>query len=195
MIHSSALVDTGASVHHSSSIWQNVHVRSGAVIGQQCILGRGVYVGPNVEIGVRTKIQNNSLIYDPAHIGDGVFIGPGVILTNDQYPRAVNADNSQKGAEDWRSVGVTIRNGASIGAGSICVAPLEVGEWAMIGAGSVVIKDVPAFALVVGNPARQVGWVSKSGHRLESIGDSKFMCPKSRQEYVLDETTGALSES
>jgi len=194
VIHGSAVVEDTSSIDPSSTIWDFVHTRSGVSIGPGSILGRGVYVGPNVKIGANTKIQNNSLIYDPAVVGDGVFIGPGVIFTNDQYPRAVNPDHSLKSSDDWNPVGVTIRNGASIGAGSVCVAPLEIGEWAMIGAGSVVTKDVPPFALVVGNPAHQVGWVSKTGHRLLPEGPSKFVCPHSGEEFKFNVKTGILSE-
>ena len=142
----------------------------GAAIGRDCIVGRAAYVGPGVRIGDRCKIQNNALVYDPAVIADGVFIGPGAILTNDRLPRAVSPPGELKGADDWDPVGVTIETGASIGAGATCVAPVRVGAWAMVAAGSVVVRDVPDHGLVAGNPARQIGWVGRDGQRMVDDG-------------------------
>ncbi len=162
----SVQIDCSAKIGPETRIWSNTQIRDGANIGSQCVIGRNVYIGSGVQIGNRCKIQNNALIYEPAVIGDGVFIGPGVILTNDQYPRAINRDLTLKSSSDWTSVGVSIGMGASIGAGTVCVAPLKVGEWALVAAGSVVTKDVRKFALVAGVPARQIGWVGESGHKL-----------------------------
>src|SRR5699024_6393088 len=110
-------------------------------------------------------------------LGNGVFIGPAVVLTNDHFPRAINPDGSQKSASDWDAVGVTIGEGASIGASATCVAPVTIGSWALVGSGSVVIKDVPDFAIVVGSPARRVGWVGRSGQPLTPAGDGSWKCP------------------
>ena len=187
-IEATSLVDSSAVIGQGTRIWHNSQVRDEVVIGDNCIIGRNVYIGTGVRIGQNCKIQNNALIYEPAVIADGVFIGPGVILTNDQYPRAVNIDLTLKSADDWIPVGVSIGTGASIGAGSICVAPVSIGDWSMIAAGSVVTKNVPNFALVAGVPARQIGWVGKLGYRLiEDAGTLK--CPESGDLYVIHENT------
>lgn len=153
-IHASAEVDPTTIVPDSSQVWQFTHIRENVTIGENCVIGRNVYIGPGVIIGNNCKIQNNALIYEPAVIGDGVFIGPAVVLTNDKNPRAVNPDGTLKSPSDWEMVGVTVRNGAAIGANSTCIAPVEIGEWSLVGAGSVVTKDVEAHSKVGGNPAR-----------------------------------------
>lgn len=182
-----------AVVAPSAKVWHHAQVREGATIGEGCIIGRGAYIGIGVRLGKNCKIQNHALVYEPALLGDGVFIGPAVVLTNDRLPRAVNPDLTLKSATDWEAVGVTVREGASIGARSVCIAPLEIGEWSMIGAGSVVTRDVPAYALVVGNPAQQIGWVSRSGHRLEQYGSSaEWRCSVTGSRYHL--AGGMMSE-
>ncbi len=172
-------VDPSATIDADCRIWQFAQVRQGAVIGRSCVVGRGAYIGPNVQIGNNVKIQNHALIYEPAQIEDGVFIGPAVVLTNDRYPRAVNPDGSPKGPSDWEPVGVVVRRGASIGARSVCVAPLTIGAWSLVAAGSTVVRDVPAFALVAGSPARRIGWVGRSGRALEPTGEAGlWRCPQ-----------------
>ena len=161
-------------------VWEGAHIREGAHVGAGCVIGRGAYIGIGVRLGDRCKIQNNALVYDPAVIGDGVFIGPGAILTNDRLPRAITPAGELKRADDWDPVGVTIETGASIGAGAVCVAPVRIGAWAMVAAGSVVVRDVPDHALVAGNPARQIGWVGRDGRRMTIDGDA-----------FVDESTGA----
>jgi acetyltransferase-like isoleucine patch superfamily enzyme len=157
------------------------------------VIGRGVYVGTGVRLGDNVKVQNYALVYEPAEVEDGVFIGPAVVLTNDTYPRAVKPDGTIKTASDWDAVGVTIRTGASIGARSVCVAPVTIGRWALVAAGSTVVKDVPDFALVAGVPARQIGWVGKAGVRLAEAGDGRWRCPQTGEEYVLAD--GVLREA
>jgi acetyltransferase-like isoleucine patch superfamily enzyme len=156
-IHSTAEVHQSVLVPNSTQIWQFTHVRENVVIGENCIIGRNVYIGPGVIIGNNCKIQNNALIYEPAILEDGVFIGPAVILTNDKYPRAINRDGSIKTSQDWDRVGVTLRKGVSIGANSVCIAPIEIGIWAAIGANTVVSSDVSPFKMAVGNPAKVIG--------------------------------------
>jgi UDP-2-acetamido-3-amino-2,3-dideoxy-glucuronate N-acetyltransferase len=166
-----------------TKIWHLAQVREDARLGANCTVGRGAYIGAGVEIGENTKIQNYALVYEPAKLGKGVFIGPAVVLTNDTYPRSVSPDGSLKSAHDWTPVGVTIEDGASIGARAVCVAPVTIGRWATIAAGAVVTKDVPAFALMVGVPARRLGWVGKAGHPL-SQKDGFWVCPETGAKYV-----------
>ena len=149
-----AIVEPGAIVGANTKIWEYAKVRSGAVIGEDVTIGMGVYVGPGVQVGSRSKIQNYALLYEPAEIGEGVFIGPGVILTNDKYPSAVHSDGTKAGPDDWVLSKVSIAEFASIGAGSICVAPVSIGRGAIVGAAAVVTRDVEANSTVIGLPAR-----------------------------------------
>ena len=182
-------VAESAVIGEGSSVWHLAQVREDAVLGTNCIVGRGAYIGSGVRLGDNCKVQNYALVYEPAELAEGVFIGPAAVLTNDLYPRAINADGSQKSASDWDHVGVTIGRGASIGARAACVAPAVIGEWAMVAAGAVVTKDVPAHALMVGVPARQVGWVSRAGIKLEPVTKDRYRCPSTGEEYeVIDGT-------
>lgn len=190
-IHPSSEVSELATLGNNVTVWQYAHIRESVVIGNDVNIGRGVYIGNGVNIGNNCKIQNYSLIYEPAKIGDGVFIGPGVILTNDLYPRAVNEDGTVKSANDWQPQIVNIKGGASIGAGSICIAPVEIGAWALVAAGSIVTKDVNDFSLVAGSPAKQIGWVGKAGAPLKSSSKNKFECPITGDIYI--ETKGLLT--
>lgn len=187
MIHTTAEVSPDADVDPSASIWQLAHVREGARVGSQVVIGRGAYIGPGVVIGTRCKVQNHALVYEPAVVGDGVFIGPGAVFTNDRHPRAINPDGTQKSAADWDPVGVTVLSGASIGARAVCVAPVTIGRWALVAAGSVVVRDVPDFAMVAGAPARRIGWVGPAGERLDEVdGDPhRLRCPRTGVHFVL----------
>lgn len=187
----SADVSDSASVGAGTSIWHLAQVRENAEIGENCIVGRGAYIGTGVVMGRNCKVQNYALVYEPAILSDGVFIGPAVVLTNDTYPRAINPDLSLKSSHDWAPVGVVIREGAAIGARAVCVAPVTIGAWATVAAGAVVTKDVLDYALVAGVPARQIGWVGKSGHRLERSG-SEWVCPQTGAHY--EESEGLLRE-
>lgn len=176
-VEESAFVHPSAILEDGVKVWHNAQIRENAKIGKNVIIGKNVYIGPGVEIGDNCKIQNNALIYEPARLHSGVFIGPGVILTNDKYPRANNYDGTQKDAHDWDPVGVEILDGASIGANAVCVAPLNIGRWAVVGAGSVVTSDVKGFVLVVGSPARPVAYVGYEGRVMKKI------TPRIRYEY------------
>lgn len=186
-------VDSTATIGDGSSVWHLAQVRGGAVLGESCVIGRGAYIGSGVRLGDNCKVQNHALVYEPATLADGVFIGPGVVLTNDTYPRAVTPDGKLKKASDWDAVGVTIKQGASVGARSVCVAPLVIGEWALVAAGSVVVKDVPPHALVAGVPARQIGWVGRDGRKLELTPRGQWTSPTTGEVYV--EVDGALNIS
>jgi len=182
-IASSADVDPTATLGQDSVIWHLAQVRDGVNVGEGSIVGRGVYIGSGVQVGRNCKIQNYALVYEPAELADGVFIGPAAVLTNDTFPRAINADGSLKSASDWEPVGVTIGHGAAIGARAVCVAPVKIGAWATVAAGAVVTRDVAEFALVVGAPARRIGWVGRAGAPLSSLSDDVFECPVTGERY------------
>ena len=188
-IHATAQVEQGSSLGVGTKVWANAHIRGEARIGESVTIGEGVYVGPGVEIGDNCKIQNLAQVFDPAKLGKGVFLGPGAILTNDRLPRAVSPEFSSLNATDWKIVGVTLEEGCSIGAGSVCVAPLRVGKWAMVGAGSVVTHDVPDFALVQGNPARFVRWVGKTGRTLVEMEENLWECPDTGETFTISDST------
>jgi acetyltransferase-like isoleucine patch superfamily enzyme len=191
-IHPSADVSDQAKIGEGSAVWHLAQVREHAVLGRNCIVGRGAYVGEGVVMGDNCKLQNYALVYEPAVLGDGVFVGPAVVFTNDHYPRAITPEGALKTADDWEPVGVTVRDGASIGARSVCVAPVTVGRWALVAAGSVVVSDVPDFALVAGVPARRIRWVGHVGVPLEPDDDNLigpdgarfWRCPSSGRRYL-----------
>ncbi|MFF2271625.1 acyltransferase [Agromyces sp. NPDC058136] len=191
-VAASAQIDPTANIGDGTRIWHLSQLREHTVVGADCIIGRAVYIGPGVVIGDRCKLQNFALVYEPAVLEDGVFVGPAVVFTNDEYPRAVNPDGSLKSSDDWQPVGVTVREGASIGARAVCIAPVTIGRWALVAAGSVVTKDVPAHALVVGAPARRVGWVGKAGVPLVEGPKGRWTCPRTGDGYV--EVDGVLNE-
>jgi UDP-2-acetamido-3-amino-2,3-dideoxy-glucuronate N-acetyltransferase len=192
-IAAGAEVEEGASVGAGTSVWQQAVVRTGARVGEQCIVGRGAYLGPGVVVGDRCKIQNHALVYEPAVLEDGVFVGPAVVFTNDTFPRAVTPEMRLKTADDWEAVGVTVRQGAAIGARAVCVAPVTIGRWATVAAGAVVTKDVPDHALMVGVPARRVGWVGRAGFPLQDTGNGELECPETGERYR--ERDGLLERS
>lgn len=187
----SADVAPSARIGAGSSVWHLAQIREDAVLGSNCVVGRGAYIGTGVVMGDNCKVQNYALVYEPAELGHGVFIGPAVVLTNDTYPRAINSDGSLKSASDWEPVGVRILEGAAIGARAVCVAPVTIGRWATVAAGSVVTRDVPDFALVAGVPAKRIGWVGKAGVRLIEQADV-WVCPQTGERYI--ERDGVLYE-
>lgn len=183
LISATANLSEDAIIGANVQIWDYAQIRENAQLGDNVLIGSSVYIDKNVKIGNNCKIQNSALIYDPAVIHDGVFVGPGVIITNDKNPRATSILGDLKKYDDWEKVGVEIHDGASIGAGAICVAPLRIGKCAFVGAGAVVTKDVRDYALIVGNPARQIGWVGPAGIPLRQISDAIFQCPKTLTKF------------
>ena len=172
-IHSTAEVSPAAKIGEGTKIWNQAQVREGAVIGENCIISKNVYIDENVRIGSRVKIQNNVNVYHGVTVEDDVFLGPSMTFTNDMFPRAFNAD--------WEVSDTLVRRGASIGANCTIRCGIEIGEYAMIGAGSTVTKNVAAHALMVGNPAKQIGWVCKCGAKL----DQNRICPKCGMTWEL----------
>lgn len=162
-IHETADVADSAIVGQGVQIWHQSQIRERAQIGDNCIIGKGVYIDAEVRVGRNCKIQNYALVYSGAVLGDGVFIGPSAILTNDRYPRAINLAGELKDALDWECGTIEIEDGASVGAGAVLVTGIRIGRYATIGAGSVVTHDVPPFALMIGTPAFQCGWVCRCG--------------------------------
>ena len=180
-VHPTAIVDEGASIGDGTRIWHWVHVSSKAVIGSNCSLGQNVYVGNRVRIGNNVKIQNNVSVYDNVTLEDDVFCGPSVVFTNVYNPRSAV---SRK--DEYRDT--LVRRGATLGANCTLVCGVVIGEYAFIGAGSVINQDVPAFALMVGVPGRQIGWMSRHGERLQLplTGAGETTCPHTGDRYVLD---------
>lgn len=168
-IHPSAQIDDDVVIGDDTMIWANVQVRRGARIGSRCVFGRNSFVDLDVTVGDNVKVQNNASLYEGVTLEDGVFVGPHVIFTNDRLPRAITPTGTLKTTDDWTLGTTTVRQGASIGAGAVIVTGVEIGRWAMIGAGTVVTSDVPDHGLAVGNPGRVIGFVSAGGARCETI--------------------------
>jgi UDP-2-acetamido-3-amino-2,3-dideoxy-glucuronate N-acetyltransferase len=180
-VHATADLEPNVTVGARTSIWHRAQLRTGATIGAECVIGRDAFIDEGVSIGNRVKIQNQALVYHGVTVEDGVFIGPHVCFTNDLYPRAINRDGTLKSATDWQVTPTRIQYGASLGAASVIICGVTVGRFALIGAGAVVTRDVPPFALVLGNPARLAGYVCSSAHRLpeprEEDGVLVATCP------------------
>lgn len=184
--HETAVIDDGASIGAGTKIWHFSHIMPGAVLGERCNIGQNVVVSPGVVLGTNVKVQNNVSIYEGVTCDDDVFLGPSCVFTNVTNPRsAVN----RRGQYARTHVG----RGASIGANATIVCGHDIGAYAFIGAGAVVTKNVPAYALVVGNPARQMGWMSAYGHRLEFDENGLATCPESGEEYRLKQDAAGQS--
>ena len=168
-VHPTAVVEKTATIGEGTKIWHFVHIRENAEIGRECVLGHSVYVGKGVKIGNRVKLENRATVYQGVKIEDNVFVGPHVTFTNDPYPRSYSTD--------WKIVPTLVKKGASIGAGTVIICGITIGEHAMIGAGSTVTKDIPPHAIAYGNPAKIRGFVCKCGRRL--------IKEEERQKYIL----------
>ncbi|MFM1932555.1 MAG: hypothetical protein RL226_1858 [Bacteroidota bacterium] len=177
--HETAVIDEGCTIGEGTKIWHFSHIMPGAVLGERCNIGQNVVISPEVVLGNNVKVQNNVSIYTGVTCEDDVFLGPSCVFTNVTNPRsAVN-----RRGEYART---TVKRGASIGANATIVCGHDIGEFAFIGAGAVVTKNVPPYALLVGNPARQLGWMSEFGHRLEFDSNGLAVCPESKEKYRLE---------
>ena len=176
--HETAVIDEGCVIGKGTKIWHFTHVMSDCTIGEQCNLGQNVVVSPNVVLGNNVKVQNNVSIYTGVICHDDVFLGPSMVFTNVINPRSAIIRRGQY-------LKTTVKKGASIGANATIVCGHDIGEFAFIGAGAVVTKDIPPYSLWVGNPARQIGWISEYGHRLDFTNNAKAICMESGEAYSL----------
>lgn len=178
--HETAVVDDGCNISNGVKIWHFSHIMSDCIIGENCNIGQNVVISPKVILGKNVKIQNNVSIYTGVECEDDVFLGPSMVFTNVTNPRSgVNRRGQYEKT--------VVKKGASIGANATIVCGHDIGKFAFIGAGSVVTKTVPAYALVVGNPARQIGWMSEFGHRLNFDDKGIAICPESNEKYELND--------
>lgn len=186
MIHETAIVDDGAQLGEGCSVWHWAHICAGAVIGKSCSLGQNVFVGNKVLIGDNVKVQNNVSVYDNVTLEDDVFCGPSMVFTNVYNPRSAV---SRK--DEYRDT--LVQKGATLGANSTIVCGVTIGEHAFVGAGTLINKDVPAYALMVGVPAKQIGWMNAFGERVDLPleGDGEWQCPHTQEKYILN--AGLLS--
>lgn len=176
--HETAVIDEGCQIGEGTKIWHFSHIMPNCIIGEKCNIGQNVVVSPGVKLGNNVKIQNNVSLYTGVICEDDVFLGPSMVFTNILNPRSAIVRRDQY-------VETLVKKGASIGANATVVCGNSIGEYALIGAGAVVTKNVPAYALLVGNPAKQIGWVSEYGHRLSFDETGKAICPESNEEYEL----------
>lgn len=181
-VHPTAVIDEHCSIGEGTKIWHFSHVMSGAVIGKNCNLGQNVVVGSKVVLGNNVRVQNNVSVYEGVICEDDVFLGPGMVLTN-----VINPRSAVSRKHEFRQT--LIRKGATIGANATIVCGNEIGEYAFIGAGAVVTKPVAPYALIIGNPGRQSGWMSEYGHKLQFDAQQRAVCPESKQEYILENGT------
>jgi UDP-2-acetamido-3-amino-2,3-dideoxy-glucuronate N-acetyltransferase len=194
-IHPTADVSKEAQIGAGTLIWHFAQIRPGAHIGENCIIGKGVYIDTEVSIGNNVKIQNNVSLYHGVSIEDGVFLGPHVCFTNDLIPRAINPDGSLKSASDWIIVKTLVRYGAAIGANSTIRCGVTIGRWAMVGAGTVVTRDIPGYGLVWGVPGRLHGFACPCGHQLDrpqtapllSVEPLVLCCPYCGRQIVISD--------
>jgi acetyltransferase-like isoleucine patch superfamily enzyme len=185
-VHPTAELSAKATIGPGTFIWNQAQIREGARIGRECIIGKDAYIDFDVIIGDRCKLQNGVYVYHGGTLADGVFLGPGAMLLNDKHHRAINPDGSLKSNADWEVSPVAVAQGAAIGGGAVILPGVKIGAWAMVGAGAVVTRDVPAHGLVYGNPARLAGFVCACGQRLEPTGTDVIMqCTACQAEIEL----------
>ncbi|MBW7893247.1 MAG: N-acetyltransferase [Chitinophagaceae bacterium] len=184
--HPTAVIDEGCTIGEGTKIWHFSHIMPGCIIGNNCNIGQNVVISPQVTLGNNVKVQNNVSVYTGVTCEDDVFLGPSMVFTNVFNPRsAVSRKN------EYRKT--VVRKGASIGANATIVCGYEIGEYAFIGAGAVVTKEVPAYAIVVGNPARQTGWMSRNGYKLQFDKEGLAVCPETKEKYLLRDNRVTLT--
>jgi acetyltransferase-like isoleucine patch superfamily enzyme len=183
-VHASAEVSPRATLGEGTSVWNEAQVRDGARVGRECVLGKGVYIDVDVVVGDRVKLENRVSLFRGSRVASGVFIGPHSLLLNDKRPRAVTPTGALKQQTDWTVSGVTVSEGAAIGGGCTVLPGVRIGRFAMVGAGAVVTRDVPDYGLVIGNPARLVGYVCECGARLPAGGQ----CTECGRRHTLPES-------
>jgi UDP-2-acetamido-3-amino-2,3-dideoxy-glucuronate N-acetyltransferase len=185
--HETAIIDEGAQIGNETRVWHWVHICGGAVIGEKCSLGQNVFIGNRVTIGNNVKIQNNVSVYDNVFIESDVFCGPSMVFTNVYNPRSAVTRK-----DEYRDT--FVKKGATLGANCTIVCGVTIGEYAFVGAGSVINKNVPDFALMVGVPAKQIGWMSRFGERMELPlkGEAEYICPNTKDHYVLKNDSVSL---
>jgi UDP-2-acetamido-3-amino-2,3-dideoxy-glucuronate N-acetyltransferase len=176
--HPTAVIDEGCTIGEGTRIWHFSHIMPGSVIGENCNIGQNVVISPQVILGGNVKVQNNVSIYTGVVCEDDVFLGPSMVFTNILNPRSAVIRRDQY-------VKTLVKKGASVGANATIICGIIIGEYALIGAGAVVTKEVPDYALVVGNPAKQTGWVSEYGHKLNFDSSGIAACPESNEKYIL----------
>lgn len=184
--HPTAVIDEGCTIGEGTKIWHFSHIMPGCVIGNNCNIGQNVMVAPTVVLGNNVKVQNNVSIYSSVTCEDNVFLGPSMVFTN-----VINARSSVSRKNEFRKT--IVRKGASIGANATILCGLEIGEYAFVGAGAVVTKSVPDFALVAGNPARQKGWMSRNGYKLQFNPEGIAICPETKEKYNLQNNRVTIS--
>ena len=179
-VHPSAVIDSGAKIGDQTKVWHFSHICGGAKLGKHCSLGQNVFIGNDVEVGNNVKIQNNVSVYDAVTIEDDVFCGPSMVFTNVYNPRSAVTRK-----DEYRKT--LIKRGATLGANSTIICGNIVGEYAFVGAGALINKDVPNFALMVGVPVKHIGWMSRFGERLDLPlkGDAEALCPETKEKYIL----------
>lgn len=186
-IHESSYIGDNVSIGKGTKVWHFSHIMNGTIIGENCSFGQNCVVGPSVTIGNGVKVQNNISIYEGVTIEDDVFLGPSMVFTNVINPRSFIVRR-----EEFKST--LLKKGCSIGANATIVCGNTIGAYAFVGAGAVVTKDVPDFALIVGNPSRQIGWVSKAGHKLKFNASNEAFCPEEKELYSLNDNIVSLQK-
>ena len=177
--HETAVIDEGCEIGDGTKIWHFSHVMPGCTLGEKCNLGQNVVVSPGVKLGRNVKVQNNVSIYTGVICEDDVFLGPSMVFTN-----VINPRSAVERKDEYKQT--VLGKGASVGANATLICGNNIGKYALIGAGAVITKDVPAYALVVGNPAKQIGWVSEHGHRLDFDAEGQATCPETQKRYILE---------
>lgn len=186
-IHPTAIIDDGSTIGEGTKIWHFSHIMGGSRIGKYCVLGQNVFIGSGVVIGNRVKIQNNISVYSGVIIEDDVFLGPSMVFTN-----VINPRSAIERKDEFKST--LVKRGATIGANATIICGITIGEYAFIGAGAVVTKNVKPYALVMGNPAQQMGWVSEAGHKLHFNNTGIAVCPQTKERYIINNNTSEVSK-